>query len=62
MRDIDSHKRGYLLAALMGAIGGGLVVALVTEAIPRMMRHRMSGTMQRMMSQMGKGGCDPAEM
>jgi outer membrane lipoprotein SlyB len=50
MGDTHSRGRGYVLTALLGAIGGGLVVALVTRAIPKMM------------SQMGEAGCDPAEM
>ena len=51
-----------LLAAAIGAIGGGLVVALATRAIPRIMSQAMSGMMQHMMGQTGEGGCDPAEM
>ena len=52
----DSGK--YLLVAALGAVGGGLVMALATKALPRM----MSGMMQNMMSQMGGEGCNPAEM
>ena len=58
MDNTDSHRKSYILAALLGAIGGGLVVALATGAIPKM----MSEMMQNMMSEMGEGGCDPAEM
>ncbi len=39
-------------------IGGGLIVALATKAIPKM----MSGMMQNMMSRMRESGCDPEEM
>jgi hypothetical protein len=62
MGAMDSHKWGYLVAALVGAIGGGFVVALATRAIPKMMSQKMEGRMQRLMSQMEEGGCDPAEM
>ena len=62
MGDTDSHRASYLLVALLSAIGGGLVVALATRAIPKMMSHMMSEMMQNMMSKMGEGGCDPAEM
>ena len=49
---------GYVLAAAMGAIGGGLFVALATKAIPNM----MSKMMQNMMARMGENGFSPAEM
>jgi hypothetical protein len=62
MGNPSSRNRGYLLAALLGAMGGGLVVALATEAIPKMMSRMMPAMMQRMMAQMNEGGCDPVEM
>ena len=62
MGDTESRGKGYVLAALLGAIGGGLVIALGTRAIPKMMSNMMSGMMRNMMSQMGEDGCDPAEM
>ena len=62
MHNKGAHSRGYALAAIFGAIGGGLVVALATKAIPKMMSQMMSGMMRNMMAPMGEGGCDPAEM
>jgi CheY-specific phosphatase CheX len=62
MGDTGSHGKGYVLVALMGAVGGGLVVALVTKAIPKIMSNMMSGMMRNVMAQMGEAGCDPAEM
>jgi hypothetical protein len=63
MRNKGSHSRGYVLAAALGAIGGGLVVAIATNAIPRMMSQMMSGMMQNMMACMGgEDGFNPAEM
>ncbi|HUV27508.1 MAG: hypothetical protein WA997_14620 [Anaerolineales bacterium] len=50
--------RGYILAASLGAIGGGLMFAAITKAIPKMMSKMMAG----MMAQMGDGECDPAEI
>ena len=58
MSEIDSNNRNYIIAALLGAVGGGLVVALATNAIPKM----MSKMMQNMMSNMRESGCDPVEM
>ena len=58
MHSTGSHKGGYVLAALLGAIGGGLVVAIAVDAIPRM----MSQMMQNMMARMGEGEFNPAEM
>ena len=58
MSETDTNRRSYILTALVGAIGGGLVVALASRAIPKM----MSKMMQNMMSNMREGGCDPAEM
>ncbi len=58
MSEIDTNRRSYILAALAGAIGGGLIVAFATKAIPKM----MSEIMRNMISNMRDGGCDPAEM
>jgi hypothetical protein len=62
MGNPDSRRRGYVLAGLLGAIGGGLFVALATRAVPKVISHLMSETMQHMMSEGGEGACDPAEM
>jgi len=58
MGDKGSNTRKYIFAVTLGAIGGGLLVALATKAMPRM----MSGMMQNVMYQMGGEGCNPAEM
>jgi len=62
MDKTDSNTNKYILVAFLGAVSGGLVVAIATRAVPKMMSQMMSGMMQNMMSQMGEGGCDPAEM
>ena len=54
----DSPNRAYVLVALLGAIGGGLFVALATQAIPRM----MAAMMRNMFAQMKASGCNPEEM
>lgn len=58
MHNKSAHNRKYVFAILLGAIGGGLIVALATRAIPKM----MSRIMRNMMAQMGEGGCEPAEI
>ena len=62
MENKTSLGGSHALAGLLGAIGGGLVVAFATRAIPKMMSQMMSGMMQNMMSNMDEAGCDPAEM
>ena len=58
MSNISSRRKAYALAAALGAIAGGLIVAFATRAIPKM----MSGIMRSMMAQTGEGGCNPAEI
>ena len=53
-----SKNEKYYLAAFVGAIAGGLVVAWATNALPKM----MSEMMQNMMAKMGEEDCNPAEM
>jgi hypothetical protein len=57
-RELINHRRGYILAGLLGAVGGGLIILLGTNALPKM----FSKMMQNMMSNMGNGECSPAEM
>ena len=60
------HNRGFhqghVVAAILGAAAGGLVVAYASKAFPRMMASMMSQMMRSRMAQMGESGCDPAEM
>ena len=58
MSDIGGNLKKYVIATAIGAVGGGLLVAMATRAMPKM----MSGMMQKMMSHMGGEGCSPAEM
>jgi hypothetical protein len=58
MNPQDTRRSGYALALLLGAVGGGLFVALATKAIPKI----MAGMMQNMIDQMRKNGHDPSEM
>ena len=46
----ESRSGGYILAALLGAVGGGIAVALATKPIPKMM------------AQMKESGRDPSQM
>ena len=51
-------RRNYVFVALVSAIGGGLTVVVMTEAIPKM----MSKMMGEMIANMRENGCDPTEM
>lgn len=57
MNNIQSSIKGYALAVLLGAVGGGLLVSIATKAIPKM----MSGLMQNMMMQINQNGFNPGE-
>lgn len=57
MKNKNTQFSGYVLAASLGEVGGGLLVAAVTRAIPKMMTQFMT----RMMAEMREGECDPAE-
>lgn len=58
----SSQYQGYFLAAGLGAIGGGLLIAVVTKAMPKMMSRMMAGMMQNMMAEMGGGECNPVDI
>ena len=58
MNNTHTSKKRYALAVILGAVGGGLLVAIATKAIPKI----MSGMMQNMMMQMRKKGFNPGEM
>ncbi len=58
-----SLKKSYLGVAAVGALGGGVAVALATRAIPTLAKRvmpEMCGMMRKMMVEMGESGCDPA--
>jgi len=71
MHSIGGHKNmntnrdklgGYILSGLVGAVGGGLLVAIATRAIPKMAEKMMSGMMKNMMSNMNAGERKPSEI
>lgn len=66
MRNPNTPGRSYVVAVVLGALGGGLLVALATKAIPRLMSQMMAemmGKMPRlMMDRMKSEGFDPAEI
>lgn len=57
-----SPTRGYIFAVILGAAAGGILVTIVTRAIPKMMSRMMSNMMGNMMTRMGGEGFDPEEM
>lgn len=48
---------GYVLAAGVGALCGGILVAALTRAVPKIMSQMMT----TMMAEISAGECDPAE-
>ena len=66
MHDSNTSRRGYILAAVIGALGGCIAVTLVTKAIPRLMSQIMAEMMSKMphlmLDHMKREGFDPAEM
>ena len=57
-----NEKLKYLIAAGVGAMLGGVLVATATNAIPKMMEKISATMMGRMMKRMGEEGCTPEEM
>jgi len=58
--EIDNWE--VILTALLGALGGGIILAIFTKAIPRMMTRMMSEMMQNMREQMMQSGNNPADI
>ena len=57
-----SDLSGYVIVALLGAAMGGMMVAWVTNAFPRMMKRMMAGIMENMRAQMSAEGCKTEEI
>ncbi len=66
MRNPNASKRGYILVAAVGTLGGCIAVTLVTKAIPRLVSQIMGEMMSKMphlmLDHMKSEGFDPAEM
>lgn len=58
MNETRTPVAGYMIAAALGATVGGIGIAIITRAFPKMM-SRMMGNM---MNQMGGEGCNPEDM
>ena len=58
MSNAGSNLRKYMLTFGLGAVGGGILAAWATNAMPKI----MSRMMQSMMARMQETGCDPKEM
>jgi uncharacterized membrane-anchored protein YhcB (DUF1043 family) len=53
---------GYVLAGLVGLVIGGMLIALVMRAVPKMASRMAAGMMQGMADRMQEGGCDPPKL
>ncbi len=66
MRNSNTSKRGYILVAVVSALGGGIAVTLLTKAIPRLVSQIMAEMMSKMphlmLDHMKSEGFDPAQM
>ena len=62
MGSSESPVKGYLYAAIIGAVGAGLLALFTTKAIPKMTSQMMSNMMKNMMSRMKEGSGNPEEM
>ncbi len=57
-----SSARGYAIAALLGVVSGGVLVAVATRAVPKMVDGAMSRIRHKMLEHMRQSGINPAEM
>ncbi len=66
MHNSNTSLRGYILVAVVSALGSGIAVALVTKAIPRLVSQIMAEMMSKMphlmFDHMKSEGFDPAQM
>ena len=58
MAEKCSCGKKYMLTFTLGAIGGGILLAWATKAMPKI----MSGMMRNMMSHMSGQGCSPSDI
>ena len=56
---MKSNSTGYILACFFGALAGGIGVAVVTHALPKMMARMMNEMMQHMSECMAERGMSP---
>jgi hypothetical protein len=61
MSNTNSNKGKYVFAALVGAAAGGVLVAVSTRAVPKMMSE-MEGKCKQMMAGLGETGCGAGDM
>jgi hypothetical protein len=58
MSDGGCNLKKYMVITALGAVSGGVLVALASRAMPKL----MAGMMHNMMTMMGGEGCNPEEM
>jgi hypothetical protein len=57
---LQNGKLKYLIAGGIGAVFGGVVMAVASKAIPKMMAEMSNSMMTMMMEKMQSEGCSPA--
>ncbi len=62
MAGIRADRLRYVVAVLLGVCAGGLLVAVATRAVPKVLSGMMAGMMQNMMVSAGSEGCEPVDI
>jgi hypothetical protein len=62
MQNGYNSSRRITPAIILGALAGGVVLALAARMVPEIMSRVKSGMMQNMMSRMKECGCPPSDI
>lgn len=62
MERMRKNNRDFIITIFLAAGLGSLATLVITNAVPRMMKHMMAGMMETMAAQMSSGGCQPEDI